>query len=182
MRLTLDGKGEGATRRDVAAGITPHAPSSVGDGASLPVIGRVTLSLSRRCRHASLSRLSSAAGFTLIELIVVFAIIALLITLAVPRYFAHIERAKEATLKQDLSVLRDAIDKFYGDKGRYPDALDELAKERYIREVPADPFTESASSWVVLAPPSEAKAKGQVYDVKSGAEGKSADGTPYADW
>jgi len=72
----------------------------------------------------------ATAGFTLIELIVVFAILALLISIAVPRYFSHIERAKEAMLKQDLSVMRDAIDKFYGDKGRYPETLEELTKER----------------------------------------------------
>ena len=122
------------------------------------------------------------AGFTLIELIVVFAILALLVSLAVPRYFAHIERAKEATLKQDLNVMRDAIDKFYGDKGRYPDALDELVKEKYIRSIPVDPITESADTWSVVAPPSDAKAKGEVYDVKSGAEGSAADGTAYAEW
>jgi len=123
----------------------------------------------------------ATAGFTLIELIVVFAILALLITIAVPRYFSHIERAKEATLKQDLSVMRDAIDKFYGDKGRYPETLEELTKERYIREVPIDPFTESATSWTIL-PPADAKEKGQVYDVKSGADGKSSDGKAYSEW
>ena len=106
---------------------------------------------------------------------------ALLITIAVPRYFSHIERAKEATLKQDLSVMRDAIDKFYGDKGRYPETLEELTKERYIREVPIDPFTESATSWTIL-PPADAKEKGQVYDVKSGADGKSSDGKAYSEW
>jgi general secretion pathway protein G len=132
-------------------------------------------------RSASIGLKRSSAGFTLIELIVVFAILALLISLAVPRYFAHIERAKEATLRQDLSVMRDAIDKFYSDKGRYPDALEELVKERYIREVPTDPLTESASSWMVL-PPADSKEKGLVYDVKSGAEGKSADGKPYSEW
>ena len=121
------------------------------------------------------------AGFTLIELIVVFAILGLLISVAVPRYFSHIERAKEATLKQDLSVMRDAIDKFYADKGRYPDTLEELAKERYIRDVPTDPFTDSASSWIVL-PPADAKEKGQVYDVKSGADGRSSDGKAYSEW
>jgi general secretion pathway protein G len=123
----------------------------------------------------------ATAGFTLIELIVVFAILALLISVAVPRYFSHIERAKEATLKQDLSVMRDAIDKFYGDKGRYPETLEELAKERYIRDVPRDPFTDSATSWTVL-PPADAKEKGQVYDVKSGADGKSSDGKAYSEW
>ena len=119
-------------------------------------------------------------GFTLIELIIVLAILALLITIAVPRYFAHIERAKEATLKQDLAVMRDAIDKFHGDKGRYPDSLEELVALRYVRSVPVDPITESGSTWK-LVPPTDSEAKGAVYDVKSGAEGKSQDGKPFAD-
>jgi general secretion pathway protein G len=122
------------------------------------------------------------AGFTLIELIVVFAILGLLITLAIPRYFAHIERAKEATLRQDLNTMRDAIDKFYGDKGRYPDTIEELVSAKYIRNIPVDPITESSTSWKTLQPPADANAKGEVYDVKSGAEGKGADGRPYADW
>lgn len=122
------------------------------------------------------------AAFTLIELIVVFAILALLVSLAVPRYFVHIERAKEATLKQDLHIMRDAIDKFFGDKGRYPDELEELVTEKYIRGIPVDPITESAATWTVSPPPEEAKAEGEVYDVKSGAEGNGLDGTPYAEW
>ena len=123
----------------------------------------------------------SRTGFTLIELIVVLTVLALLLTIAVPRYFSHIEHAKEATLKQDLSVMRDAIDKFHGDKGRYPDQLDELVSARYIRTIPVDPITESASTWRVV-PPTDTEAKGAVYDIKSGADGKSADGTPYGDW
>ena len=123
----------------------------------------------------------SRTGFTLIELIVVLTVLALLLTIAVPRYFSHIEHAKEATLKQDLSVMRDAIDKFHGDKGRYPDQLDELVSARYIRTIPVDPITESASTWRVV-PPTDTEAKGAVYDIKSGADGNSADGTPYSDW
>jgi general secretion pathway protein G len=122
-----------------------------------------------------------ARGFTLIELIVVLAILALLLTIAIPRYFAHVERAKEATLKQDLNVMREAIDKFYGDKGRYPDNLEELVSMRYIRAVPPDPITDSASTWKVV-PPVDPEAKGAVYDVKSGAEGSGQDGKPYAEW
>jgi general secretion pathway protein G len=125
---------------------------------------------------------AASAAFTLIELLVVFAILALLVSLAVPRYFTHIERAKEATLKQDLSVMRDAIDKFYGDKGRYPDTLEELVEAKYIRSIPVDPITESATTWTVVPPPSDANAKGEVYDVKSGAEGTGAGDKPYADW
>ena len=121
------------------------------------------------------------AGFTLIELMVVLTVLALLLTIAIPRYFAHLEKAKEATLKQDLMVMRDAIDKFHGDKGRYPDQLDELVSSRYIRSIPVDPITESTSTWRVI-PPTDTEAKGAVYDIKSGADGKSADGSSYGEW
>ena len=119
-------------------------------------------------------------AFTLIELLVVMAIIATLLTLAVPRYFGSIERSKEAVLKQDLASLRDTIDKFYGDTGRYPDTLDELVAKKYLRAIPVDPLTESAATWVVV-PPQDPK-KGAVYDVRSGAQGTAQDGTAYVDW
>jgi general secretion pathway protein G len=121
-------------------------------------------------------------GFTLIELIVVLAILALLVSIAVPRYFAHIDQAKEATLKQDLNTMRDAIDKFYGDKGRYPATLEELVTTRYIRNIPVDPMTESGTTWIALPPPPDMQAKGEVFDVKSGATGKGRDGTLVSDW
>ena len=123
----------------------------------------------------------AVSAFTLIELIIVLAILAMLLTLAVPRYFQHVERTKEATLKQDLNVMRDAIDKFHGDKGRYPDSLDELVSQRYIRSIPIDPITDATATWKVVAPP-DPDAKGAVYDVKSGAEGNALDGKPYAEW
>ena len=119
-------------------------------------------------------------GFTLIELLVVLSIIALLLTIAVPRYFGSVDRAKEATLRQDLSVMRDAIDKYYGDRGKYPDSLDTLAQKHYLRAVPVDPITQSSQTWQTQPPP-EGLA-GSVYDVHSGAPGKGEDGTPYADW
>ena len=120
------------------------------------------------------------SGFTLIELLVVMAIIALLLTLAIPRYFGSLERSKEAVLREDLFQLRDAIGKYYGDKGKYPDSLDALASEKYLRKVPVDPITESAATWVVVAP--EDPQKGGVYDVKSGAQGKASDGSVYTEW
>jgi general secretion pathway protein G len=135
--------------------------------------GSLSTRIARRCGRT--------LGFTLIELIVVLAILALLLTIAIPRYFAHVQHAKEATLKQDLNVMREAIDKFYGDKGRYPENLEELVTMRYIRAVPPDPITDSASTWKVL-PPVDPEAKGAVYDVKSGAEGSGPDGKPYAEW
>jgi general secretion pathway protein G len=119
-------------------------------------------------------------GFTLIELLVVMAIIATLLTLAVPRYFGSVERAKEAVLKQDLATLRDSLDKYYGDTGRYPDSLEDLVTKRYLRSIPVDPLTESNSTWMLVAPPDPDK--GGVFDVRSGAQGQAPDGTSYADW
>jgi general secretion pathway protein G len=121
-----------------------------------------------------------AAGFTLIELLVVMAIIATLLMLAVPRYFASEQRAKEAVLKENLYQLRDAIGKYYADKGKYAESLDALASEKYLRAVPVDPITESATTWVAVRP--EDPQKDGVADVRSGAPGKAADGTLYSDW
>ena len=123
---------------------------------------------------------SPRRGFTLIELLVVLSIIALLLTIAVPRYFGSVDRAKEATLRQDLSVMRDAIDKYYGDQGKYPDSLETLAQKHYLRAVPVDPITQSSQTWQTEPPPEGLS--GAVYDVHSGAPGKGEDGTPYADW
>jgi len=117
-------------------------------------------------------------GFTLIELLVVLAVIATLLSIALPRYFGSVERSKEVTLKQSLTVMRDAIDKFYADNGRYPDSLADLVDKRYIRALPVDPITESADTWTVVAPP-EGSAKGSVYDVKSGAKGRTHDGVEF---
>lgn len=125
-------------------------------------------------------RRAGAYGFTLIELLVVLAIIATLLTIAVPRYFGSVDKSKEAVLKEDLYQLRDAIGKYYGDRGKYPESLETLAAQRYLRKVPVDPFTESSSTWLML-PPADPE-KGGVYDVRSGAPGKASDGTAYADW
>jgi len=119
-------------------------------------------------------------GFTLIELLVVMAIITTLLTLAVPRYFGSIEKSKEAVLRENLNQMRDALQKYYGDKGKYPDALEALAAEKYLRKVPVDPVTESSTTWVVVAP--DDPKKGAVFDVRSGAPGQASDGTSYGDW
>jgi general secretion pathway protein G len=124
--------------------------------------------------------LRRARGFTLIELIVVMAIIATLLMLAVPRYFTSEERAKEAVLKENLFQLRDAIGKYYGDKGKYAESLDTLVSEKYLRAVPVDPITDSATTWVVTRP--EDPQKDGVADVHSGAEGTASDGSKYSDW
>lgn len=117
-------------------------------------------------------------GFTLIELLVVMAILATLLTIGVPRYFASVERSKEAVLRENLRVVRDAIDKYYADNGRYPDTVETLASRRYLRAVPIDPITESATTWVTVAPPEDPGRAG-IYDIRSGAEGNTHAGTPY---
>ena len=119
-------------------------------------------------------------GFTLVELMVVMAIVALLLAIALPRYFGHLEKARETVLRQDLATMRDAIDKYHGDRGRYPDSLQELAAARYLRAVPVDPLTERNDTWQLVVP-ADGEA-GAVYDVKSGAPGAARDGTAYADW
>lgn len=130
-------------------------------------------------RHGRSGRLVGR-GFTLIELLVVLSIIALLLTLAVPRYFHSIDTSKEAVLAENLRTARETIDKFYGDKGRYPETLDELVSERYLRSLPYDPITGSASTWTIIAPETPG-AKGNVYDIKSGASGTTRDGKSFGD-
>ncbi len=119
-------------------------------------------------------------GFTLIELIVVMAVIAVLATVALPRYFDGLERSKEAALKQSLAVMRDAIQQYHADKGIYPETLEALAEEKYLRKIPDDPITGTAASWKIVPP--EAPQRGKVYDIHSGAEGRARDGTAFADW
>jgi general secretion pathway protein G len=119
-------------------------------------------------------------GFTLIELLVVMTIVALLLTLALPRYFGSVDKSKEAVLKENLHQMREAISRYYADKGRYPESLDSLASDKYLRRVPIDPITESTSTWQVVAP--EDAQKTGVYDIRSGAPGKSRDGSEYSQW
>ena len=126
------------------------------------------------------SRRSYHVGFTLIELLVVLSIIALLLSLAVPRYFNRVELAKETVLRENLHQMRDAIDKFYGDLNHYPASLDDLVVKQYLRRIPPDPITDSDTIWVAV-PPSDPK-KGGVFDVKSGAPGNGKNGTAYSSW
>lgn len=130
--------------------------------------------------HALRGTSCSSRAFTLIELLVVMAIVATLLTLAVPRYFQSTDKAREAVLKQNLAQMREAIDKFYADRGRYPDTLDDLVARKYLRSVPLDPVTESTQTWSLIPP--DPTAKGGVFDVRSGAKGAGLDGTNYGDW
>ena len=119
-------------------------------------------------------------GFTLIELLVVLAIVALLLTLAVPRYLPRIDGAKETILADNLRNTREVIDQFYSDTGRYPHSLDQLVEKKYLRNVPVDPVTDSSATWI-LVPPDDGT-KGAVYSIKSGAPGNDRSGKPYLDW
>jgi general secretion pathway protein G len=109
------------------------------------------------------------SGFTLVELMVVLTVIALLLSVVVPDYVGRMQKAEEAVLKENLVVMRDALDKHYADAGKYPGTLQELVSKRYLRAIPPDPFTQSQSTWVAV-PPSDPK-KGGVYDVRSAAKG-----------
>ncbi|MDE2401309.1 MAG: prepilin-type N-terminal cleavage/methylation domain-containing protein [Burkholderiales bacterium] len=121
-------------------------------------------------------------GFTLIELIVVMAIIALLVSIVAPRYGRTVDKAREASLRTSLNVMRDAIDKYQGDKGRYPDSLDELVQRGYIRQIPEDPITGQKDSWQMLPPPPNSAVQGGMADVRSGAMGRGQNGTDYSTW
>jgi type II secretion system protein G len=122
----------------------------------------------------------ASAGFTLIELLVVMVIIGMLLAIAVPRYFKTLEHARETVLKQDLTILREAIDKHYADLGQYPDTLTALVDKRYVRAVPIDPFTRLSDTWTVI--PSDDPDHEGVRDVHSGAAENASDGTPVASW
>jgi len=123
---------------------------------------------------------ASGRGFTLVELLVVLAIVATLLTLAAPQYFGTVDRAKDTVLKENLAVMRDAIDKFYGDTGKYPESLKALVDKRYLRAVPPDPLTEKKDSWVEIR--STTPGVDGIVDVQSGASGKDGDGVEYKDY
>ncbi len=136
-------------------------------------------------RRKTRSTAGRAAGFTLIELLVVIAIIGILATVAVGQYRTSIQRAREATLKEDLFLMRTQINLYFADKGKYPYDLNALVEDDYLARIPEDPITQSAETWQVEfaeMDESDISTEPGIDNVKSGAPGTSLDGTPYADW
>lgn len=120
-------------------------------------------------------------GFTLVELLVVLAIIATLLSIVAPRYSGSVDRAKEAALKENLATVRDALDKFQADTGTYPESLETLVARKYLRRVPLDPITDSTTTWIIV-PPEGQQGKDRVGDIRSGASETARDGTSFRDW
>jgi general secretion pathway protein G len=127
----------------------------------------------------------SASGFTLIEALVVITLIMTLSAIGMAQYSRSLTYAREATLKEDLFRMRDAIDQYYADKNQYPATIDALVSEGYLRKIPEDPFTKSASSWQTVPAepdPSNPSAEVGIYDIKSGSDQTALDGRPYSEW
>ena len=130
-------------------------------------------------------RASRQRGFTLIELLVVISLISLLAAMAMVQYRNSVQSGKETVLKTNLFRMRDAIDQYYADKGKYPSSIDALVSDGYLRGIPEDPFTRSKDSWQTVPAepdPSNPSAEPGIYDVKSGAQGTGLDGSNYSDW
>jgi len=146
-------------------------------GRKASLCGAWTRSGSRQAR--------SQRGFTLIELLVVLSLISILAAMGMVQHRNSVLKAEEATLKTDLFHMRDAIDQYFADKGKYPASLDALVTDNYLRKIPEDPITRSADSWQTIPAepdPSNPSAEPGIYDVRSGADRTALDGTKYSDW
>lgn len=128
---------------------------------------------------ASPTKTGKAGGFTILELLVVMAIIGTLLSLAVPRYYNSVDKTREAVLRENLKTLRSTLDRYQADTGAYPATLQELVERRYLRSIPEDPLTGSDATWQPIA---EGAGKPGVADVRSGAGGHGLDGRPYREW
>ena len=131
------------------------------------------------------TRTGNQRGFTLVELLIVISLISILAAMGLVQYKNSVVSSREAVLRTDLFRMRDAIDQYYADKGKYPSALDSLVSDGYMRKVPEDPITKSSDSWVTVPAepdPNNPSGEAGIYDVKSGAQGTALDGSNYADW
>jgi general secretion pathway protein G len=153
-----------------------HFPAPLPPRASAPLL------FPRGSRLRVPDPMSVRRGFTLIEILIVISIIGILVTLAQPSFHRAVTAAREATLKENLFVLRDVIDQFYADNGKYPAALADLVEKGYIRRLPKDPVTGSEATWVLVPATDEQGQQVGIYDVKSGSDAISSDGTKYSDW
>lgn len=148
-------------------------------------MGRDTVTGEREHETRARGAWTRAEGFTLIELATVISIIVVLAALGIAQYRQTVIAAREATLKEDLFRMRDAIDQYYADKGKYPPDLQALVTDGYLRQIPEDPFTRSSTTWTTVPAepdPANPSAEPGIYDVKSGAPGSALDGTNYSDW
>jgi general secretion pathway protein G len=126
-----------------------------------------------------------ARGFTLIEVLIVITLIVVLAAVGMPTYQNSVRRAQEATLKENLFRMNDAIDQYYADKNKYPASLQDLVSDGYLRKIPEDPITDSADTWVTVpAEPDPNNPAGEpgIYQVKSGSDRTAMDGSLYSDW
>jgi general secretion pathway protein G len=126
------------------------------------------------------SKMKDRRGYTLIEMMIVISIISILATMALPSFQKQLVRAKETNLRRSLFIMRDTIDQYFADHGRYPDSLQDLETGKYVRQIPMDPLTGSSDTWITIPP--EGFAEGNIYDVHSGSNKISLDGTPYNEW
>ena len=136
-------------------------------------------------QQAAPARACRASGFTLMEMMIVMVLIVILAGIGLSVYGTSVQRAKEATLKEDLFRMRDAIDQYYADKNKYPGSLEDLVSEKYMRAVPQDPFTQSTETWqTTMSDPDPGNPSQQsgISNVKSGSEQTGLDGSRYADW
>ena len=136
-------------------------------------------------QQAKPARAPQASGFTLMEMMIVMVLIVILAGIGLSVYGSSVQRAKEATLKEDLFRMRDAIDQYYADKNKYPGSLDDLVSEKYLRAVPQDPFTQMTDTWQTTMSdpdPSNPSQQSGISNVKSGSDQTGLDGSRYADW
>jgi general secretion pathway protein G len=136
-------------------------------------------------RNTKTGRRLADRGFTLVELLIVISLISILAAMGLVQYRNSVVSTREAVLKTDLFRMRDAIDQYYADKGKYPSSLDSLVSDGYMRKVPEDPITKSTDTWVTVPAepdPNNPGGAAGIYDVKSGAQGTSLDGSNYSDW